>query len=103
MGTGGYGSKYGKVLNRICESCSTDNKETIELLHESPFFEPIVEDEFLVLNFCHCYADARARVKDETLQLMHSLSGITQIIWKCCHQRPCELLKKISQHEAPRR
>ena len=48
--TGRYGSKYGNVFYRICEHRSTDDKETLELLQESPFFEPIVEDEFPVLN-----------------------------------------------------
>ena len=47
-----YGSKYGNVFYRICEQCSTDDKETLELLKESPFFKPIVEDEFHVLNSC---------------------------------------------------
>ena len=53
---------------------STDDKDTLELLQECPFFEPIVEDEFYVLNSCSRYADARTRVKDETLQF----SGIAQ-------------------------
>ena len=60
--TGRYGSKYGNVLNRTCEHCSTDDKETLELLKESPFFEPIVEDEFHVLNSCSRYADAKTKV-----------------------------------------
>ena len=30
METGRYGSRYGDILNRICEQCSTDDKETID-------------------------------------------------------------------------
>ena len=55
--TGRYGSKYGNVLNRICEHCSTK---------ESPFFEPVVEDEFHVLNSCSQsrYVDVKTKNKD---------------------------------------
>ena len=67
--TGRYGSKYGNVLNRICEHCSTDDKETLELLQECPFFGPIVEDKFHVLNSCSRYVDAKTKVKDKTAQL----------------------------------
>ena len=77
--TGRYGFKYGNVLNRICEHCSTDDKETLELLKESPFFESIVEDEFHVLNSCSRYADAKTKVKDTTAQLMNSPFGMVQI------------------------
>ena len=60
--TGRYGSQYGNVLNRICEHCSTADRETLELLKECPFFDPIIEDEFHVLNSCPRYKDARIRL-----------------------------------------
>ena len=47
-----------------------NDKEPLELLKESPFFEPIVKDEFHVLNSCSRYADAKTKVKDTTAQLM---------------------------------
>ena len=78
--TGRYGSKYGNFLNRICEHCLKNNKETLQLLKESPFFESIVEDEFHVFNSCSRYADAKTKVKDKTAQLMPTPSGIAQIL-----------------------
>ena len=78
--TGRYGSQYGNVLNRICEHCSTADRETLELLKECPFFDPIIEEEFHVLNSCPRYEDARIRLKEDTRQLMQSPDGISQIL-----------------------
>ena len=75
------------------EHCSTDDKN-------SPFFEPIVEDEFHVLNSCSRYVDARTRVKDETLQLMQSPSGIAQMFLDSVVTK---VLTKMSQQQVPRR
>ena len=40
--TGRYGLKQGNILNRICEYCSTNDKETLSLLRECPLFEPLI-------------------------------------------------------------
>ena len=37
---GRYGLKQG---NNVCEYCSTDDRETLVLLRECPFFEPLIE------------------------------------------------------------
>ena len=77
--TGRYGTKHGNVLNRICEYCSTEDKVILEFLRECPFFEPIIEDEFHILNHCPRYSEAREKLKEETKQLAQSTNGITQI------------------------
>ena len=77
--TGRYGSKYGNIIYRICEYCTTNNKDTISLLQECPFFEPIIEDENHVLRTCPRYSDARGKLKKETQQLILSNNGLVGI------------------------
>ena len=77
--TGRYGSKHGNVLNRICDFCSTEDKEVLDLLKECPFFEPIIEDEWHILNICPRYTDARNQLKAKTSELMKSRASMPQI------------------------
>ena len=77
--TGRYGSKHGNVINRICDFCSSEDKEALELLKECPFFDPIIEDEWHVLTGCPRYADARKHLTNETTELLNSRTGLAQI------------------------
>ena len=77
--TGRYGTKRENIINRICEFCSTEDKEIMGLLCESPFFEPIIEDENHVLNSCPRYSEARLKLEERTKELIQSTSGITKI------------------------
>ena len=77
--TGRYGKKQTNILNRICEYCTTEDNETIGLLYECPFFEPIVEDENHVLNICPRYSEAREKLNKRTCQLLQSADGLAEI------------------------
>ena len=66
-------------IYRICEYCTTEDNETIGLLYECPFFEPIVEDENHVLNICPRYSEAREKLNKRTCQLLQSADGLAEI------------------------
>ena len=82
--TGRYGSKHGNVINRICDFCCTEDKEALELLKECPFFDPIIEDEWHVLNTCPRYSSARSQLKANTLEHMKCSMGLAQIFMDNC-------------------
>ena len=95
---GRYGSQYGNVLNRICEYRITDDRETLELLKECPFFDPIIEDEFQVLNFCPRYQDARVRRRYAAVDVI-TWWFIPNILAKCANQRPCTVHYKMPHYK----
>ena len=66
-------------MERICEYCSTDDKETLSLLRECPFFEPLIEDENHILTSCPRYSEARQKMKTETRQLTLTADGLVKI------------------------
>ena len=72
--TGRYGMKRKNVLNRICTQCSTDDEEALQFLSECPFFNPIVEDEYHILNVCPLYKDER--VKAQRMMVKQPLESI---------------------------
>ena len=67
--TGRYGSKNGNILHRTCEHCTTEDKETVGLLLECPFFDPILEDEQHILTTCPRYTAARLKMQPVTRNL----------------------------------
>ena len=65
--TGRHGThKRSSIINRLCNLCCTDDKDTLSNLIELPFFEPIVEDEVHVLSECPHYEDLRRELSDVT-------------------------------------
>ena len=77
--TGRYGSKNGNILHRTCEHCTTEDKETVGLLLECPFFDPILEDEQHILTTCPRYTAARLKMKPETRTLSETPYGLATI------------------------
>ena len=64
--TGRHGHvRRNNILNRICPTCSTKEKNTLEYMAELPFFDPIIEDEVHVLRTCPLYQDNRDRLSPE--------------------------------------
>ena len=64
--TGRHGHfRRNNILNRICPTCSTKEKNTLEYMAELPFFDPIIEDEVHVLRTCPLYQDSRDRLSSE--------------------------------------
>ena len=65
--TGRHGThKRSSIINRLCNLCCTDDKDTLSNLIELPFFVPIVEDEVHVLSECPHYEDLRRELSDVT-------------------------------------
>ena len=71
--TGRYGMKRQNVLYRICSQCSTDDEEALQFLSEFPFFNPIIEDEYHILNICPLYKDER--LKAQKIMVKHPLGS----------------------------
>ena len=64
--TGRHGHfRRNNILNRICPTCSTKEKNTLEYMAELPFFDPIIEDEVHVPRTCPLYQDSRDRLSSE--------------------------------------
>ena len=57
--TGRHCQNRESVVNRICTTCSKNDDDTVTLLAELPFFDPIVEDETYVIQTCPLYEDLR--------------------------------------------
>ena len=53
--TGRYGTNRLKLINRVCKHCSTDDVDTLDLILELPFPDPIIEDELHILRTCPLY------------------------------------------------
>ena len=57
--TGRYSANRENIISRICRHCSNTDWQSVELLSELPFFDPIIEDELHVLRSCTLYEDLR--------------------------------------------
>ena len=77
--TGRYGNVQDRSLSRICNICSTEDKDTLLMLSECPFFDPIVENEEHVLKECPFYKELRLSLKKETKFLINTNTGIQRI------------------------
>ena len=68
---GRYNTKTGneRMLHKVCESCM-DGNHTNTLLHELPFYDPIIEDESHVLVTCPRYHLLRSKLPDNVLSPM---------------------------------
>ena len=54
-----YGSKNSVIHHRVCDFCSTGDKDTLELLFSLPNAEPIIEDEEHFIRDCPQYEQLR--------------------------------------------
>ena len=68
--TGRYGANRLSQVNRVCKHCCTEDEATLELLHELPLSDPIIEDEKHVLLTCPLYADLRHQLLPATRELL---------------------------------
>ena len=64
--TGRHGQNREIVVNLICTTCSKNDDDTVTLLAELPFIDPIVEDETHVIQTCPLYEDLRKKLKAPT-------------------------------------
>ena len=69
--TGRHGQNRESVVNGICTTCSKNDGDTVTLLAELPFFDPIVEDETYVIQTCPLYEDLRKKLKAPTYIVLH--------------------------------
>ena len=53
--TGRHGQKRSTIVNRLCPNCTHNMDDTMALLAELPFFDPILEDEHHILLSCPSY------------------------------------------------
>ena len=61
--TGRHGThKRNQVVPRICNACSTDERDVLDNFAEMPFFDPIIKDEVYVLLTCSQHGDYRHRL-----------------------------------------
>ena len=64
-----------KLSNRACKHCSTTDVESLDLLLELPFPDPIIEDELHVLRTCPLYEDLRHCLSQQSKTLLFSDIG----------------------------
>ena len=57
--TGRYGTRNTSIHRRVCDFCSTSDKDTLELLFNLPTSQPIIEDEEHFLADCPTYQQLR--------------------------------------------
>ena len=69
--TGRHGQNRESVVNRICTTCSKNDDDTVTLLAELPFFDPIVEDETHVIQTRPLYEDLKKKLKAPTYIVIH--------------------------------
>ena len=69
--TGKHGQNRESVFNRICTTCSINDDDTVILLAELPFFDPIVEDETHFIHTCPLNEDLRKKLKAPTYMALH--------------------------------
>ena len=69
--TGRHGQNRESVVNRKCTTCSKNDDDTVLLLAELPFFDPIVEDETHVIQTCLLYEDLRKKLKAPAYIVIH--------------------------------
>jgi hypothetical protein len=80
--TGRHGMNRLKLANKACKHCSTNDQETLDLLMELPYPDPIIEDETHVLNTCPLYEDLRQKLLPQTRSLLHTeISQIFKHSW----------------------
>ena len=65
--------------SRVCWNCSTDDKETLELLSELPTMEPIIEDELHILTECSLFDDIRCKLKQETKTILEDWTDLSSL------------------------
>ena len=62
--TGRHGQKINSIVNRLCPNCSPNADDTMTLLAELLFFEPILENELHILIYCPSYSVLRDNLKN---------------------------------------
>ena len=64
-----------KLSNRACKHCSTTDVDSLDLLLELPFPDPIIEDELHILRTCPLYEDLRHCLSPPSKTLLFSDIG----------------------------
>jgi hypothetical protein len=68
--TGRYLINRYNALSRICQHCSSSDIEPIRLMAELPMFEPIIEDENLIVTASSLYDDLRLNLSHRVKYLI---------------------------------
>ena len=80
--TGRYGLKRLSRINRVCKFCSAEDTESLELILELPFADPIIEDEQHVLLQCPQYEDLRSNLSSRSQEyLLTDIENIFNDLW----------------------
>ena len=80
--TGRYGLKRLSRINRVCKFCSAEDTESLELILELPFADPIIEDEQHVLLQCPQYEDLRGNLSSRSQEyLLTDIENIFNDLW----------------------
>ena len=74
--TGRHGQKRNSIVNRLCPNCSQNADNTMTLLAELPFFEPILENELHILIYCPSYSVLRDNLKNATKTALQDLKSL---------------------------
>ena len=77
--TGRHGQNRESVVNRIYTTCSENDDDTVTLLAELPFLDPIVEDETHVIQTCPLYEDLRKKLKALPFSDVHGNKRLLQV------------------------
>ena len=64
--TGRHGQMRNSIVNRLCPTCSQNADDTMTLLTELPFFEPILDNELHILIYYPSYSVLRDNLKNAT-------------------------------------
>ena len=108
--TGRHGTKRTSILNRLCPSCTTSEQETILIISELPFFDPIIEDEEHVLLDCPKYAEIRYKlapglksaVHAKDVNTMFTCTNITRSVARYVSRCHNERFPKDDSHKEPK-
>lgn len=100
--TGRHGQKRSTIVNRLCPNCTHNVDNTISLLAELPFFDPILEDEHHVLLSCLFYNIFRNNLTEATRK---ALKEDAQLIFDSAPfiRELSNFLKNIHDRRFPKR
>ena len=77
--TGRYGHMKDSPISRICKFCSSDDIDTMSMLNECAFFEPIIEYKKHVLMECPLYQEYRTKLSNRTNNMIDTSEGLRKI------------------------
>jgi hypothetical protein len=97
--TGRHGVNRMDPLKRLCGICNSADSNTLQSLHELPFFDPIVEDEDHVLKECPNYHDLRSSLSHKTKTYL--FSDLPELFSTPCIQETSKFILKIYNRRFP--